>query len=492
MCGIFGIVSTQTHGLPLKIREHLLKIQHRGYDGAGLALVTKPDLNRIILHKDYGLIKDVLTDSVLEAFSRVPIDGYGLGHTRYKTVGECSAQSSQPLLSVDGKLCLAHNGQIVHHENPDSSLLLEYFDKQKPTTIAEVESIIMRIFQEVQGSYSCLLLIQDLGLIAFRDPHGIRPLAITQNIRGDYLFASESVAFQINPNNVEEQYAMTWDLPPGSYAFCYLEMTSRPLTPIQKKQSQQNHQSQQNGLQTKYYQKQLFPNPVLTPCIFEYIYLSHWRSTINNIPVERSRKILGILLADKILEEHPERQIDLVIPVPSTSKIAAKALADKLGVEYLELIRLNPNRKYPRSFILPTQEMRELAVADKFQLDPSATEILKNKKVLLVDDSVIRGTTLRCLVKMFRTLCPDIDKIKVASIAPKVVNKNIYGIDIPNTNNLIAYQKTDDEISEILGTDWIVFQDLDRMLRAFKRLTHFDDFEHSIFVSNQNPIHESF
>lgn len=462
MCGIFGIVTTNSVGLPFRIRDHLLKIQHRGYDGAGMALSTKH--HRIQLYKEYGLINEVLTDQVLETFnSNHELTGYGIGHTRYKTVGECSAQSSQPLLDKNQQFCLVHNGQIVHHTNPDSSLLLEYFTKSSKhqMTLERLETIISQIFQEVQGSYSCLLMIHNFGLVAFRDPRGIRPLVITHTANEEYLIASETSAFQN-----ETQQSNFWDLPPGSYAL-FKNTTSRA-----------NHRPH-----IRYYQTQLIiPQPTPTPCIFEYIYLAHWISTINGLYVRQARILLGQLLAQKILEDHPKRQIDIVIPVPSTSKLAAQSLARAMNVEYRELIQLNPNRKYPRSFILPTQEMRELAVQDKFTIDPHANVLLKNKKILLVDDSVIRGTTLKCLVKMFRINCPEIKRIKVASISPKVVNKNIYGIDIPNTQKLVAYNKTDDEIAQLLNVDWIIFQDLDRMLKAFRTETGFLDFEHSIFI----------
>lgn len=465
MCGIVGIVlvpkSSDHKKLPDLLRESLLKIQHRGYDGAGMALSTS---EKIISHKNYGLITEVLTDEVLTKMkSQNQTILSGIAHTRYKTVGECSLQASQPLVNADGTLCLIHNGQIeANHRLPDSSYLLEIWDQyfqrathnfQTPLIENLIPVILKHIFSTVQGSYSCLVLIQGYGLVAFRDPRGIRPLTIGRSIYGDYFLASEDRCFRTLGYELEEVY----DLSAGS---CLMI---------------------RQGIKPSISRIQIMP-PNLSPCIFEYIYLAHQDSILNQLPVKEARQLLGQILANKIQKEYSDLQIDYVVPIPQTSCYASQILADQLKIPCISLLKLNPHRKRARSFILPTQQLREKAVANKFLFDENYD--FKGKNLLLVDDSIVRGTTLRHLVKTIHEKYLDIGKIYVASIAPAIKNKNIYGIDIPNTELLIAYQRNLDEIREVLGVDVLIYQDLDQMLAEFTKYSGIPKFEYSMFIQS--------
>lgn len=478
MCGIVGAVLNpvsvgRVDGKPdYKILPHLLKnslseIQHRGYDGAGLTIATHETLQ---CTKNYGLIKDVLTEECLSNLlsqCKTPLSGFGLAHTRYKTVGECSPSASQPLLNKNSTLCLVHNGQIeTHHVFPDSGYLLqiwdEYFSKgnhdfQAVMVENLITTVVREIFKTVKGSYSCLVLIQGYGLVAFRDPHGIRPLLVGRTRNRDYFFASEDVCFN---NNTQFPIERVFDLEPGSCMI--VRQGGSYMTP---------HATILNLMENK-----------LSPCIFEYIYLAKQASCLNKLPVEKARELLGETLASKIQREYPTLHIDFVIPVPETSCHATKALADKLNLTYLNIMKLNPNRRQPRSFILPTQELRTKAVANKFILDQEHD--FKGKNLLLVDDSIIRGTTLKHLVKIIRNKYRGINNVYVASIAPPVRNKNIYGIDIPDTELLLAFQRENDEIQDILNVDLVIYQDLQEMLTAFKNYSGIPNFEYSMFVSD--------
>jgi len=447
MCGLTAVLfHPQSEVKPLgpNLRTALSRLQHRGYDGAGIA-ISGP--NRIVLKKGYGLISEVLTHDLL---SELPIGEMGLAHTRYKTVGECTAQASQPLLNQDHTLCLVHNGQIdALDESPDSTKILRELCKYLYQSAAELANVtdeqiqvaIQHVFQTIIGAYSCVLMIQGLGLVAFRDPRGIRPLVYSQNAHGDHFLASEDVAIRAVDSF---RLSLVQDILPGE---CCIIRT--------------------NGTQVN--RQQLIPNPCYTPCIFEYIYLAHLKSTINGIEIKTARKKLGQLLATQIKMRSPVlcSDIDWIVPVPETSCPASQEMALTLQIPYLEILKLDPNRKKARTFILPTQDQREKAVSQKFTLDkdPIVQQKLVGSHILLVDDSIVRGTTLRCVIKMMRDA--GVKHVSVASVAPPVRYKNIYGIDIPNDKLLIANGRNLIEIAQELKADRVIYQHQAPMVESF-------------------------
>ena len=389
MCGIVGIVLKNpqaTNQSPSKLlRQSISKIQHRGYDGTGIAIGTSKGIKT---YKNYGLINNVLADHNITNLNQNHWDGIGLAHTRYRTVGECNLESSQPLTNQKCNLSLVHNGQCkINHSiisakewgnlnniiekrkyASDSVFLLDIWDQEINRYQANdqpkmldiiIPKILAKIFKNVRGSYSCLLNIHGYGLVAFRDPLGIRPLVVGETIDGDYYFASEDITFN------HCQLKKRFDLLPGSAMVI--------------------HQTPGNlDLQVKFYQfrdgkmkivdKNSYGDNIVAyqPCIFEYIYLAHPTSTINGFLVKNARALLGQTLADQIDRDYDVgSEIDYVIPIPESSCFSASVLARTLNLPYLELLSLNPDRKQARSFILPTQQLRENAVANKFLFETS-------------------------------------------------------------------------------------------------------------------------
>lgn len=463
MCGISGLVlqtnSPHQSRLVDLLRASISKIQHRGYDGCGIATI-EPDL--INLRKRQGMIAPFFAD--LTANNYTTEAQVGIAHTRYKTVGPCSDSASQPLLNQEQSICLAHNGQIQaddHH--PDSTFILKYLNQRiskladcnrsPEILISGIFFLVDQLFHQLQGSYSCLLLIHGIGLIAFRDPHGIRPLCLGTNQHGDYLIASESVCITQIPT--EYGFKFERDLLPGE---CLIIRPDHPIS-----------------------SRTFSPPSTFTPCVFEYIYLASSKSAIDQLPVTTARRELGKLLAEHITEQHADLRIDLIVPVPESSCLAAEQLARQLQIRYHHLLELNTNRQKARSFILPTQAEREAAVAEKF-LIPEGYD-LEGNNILLVDDSIVRGTTLRHVIQSIRSRCRNVGEIYVASIAPPIKDKNSFGIDIPNTELLIAYQRTPEQIAQHLKADRVIYQDLSRMLEMFARISPLANyFEHSMFI----------
>ena len=296
------------------------------------------------------------------------------------------------------------------------------------------------------------MLVSGLGLVAFRDPKGIRPLIYGVSLNGDYIIASESVSI----TKLSDSYQIVRDLKPGE---CMIFNSNQ--APVSN-------------------------NPdklcsIFTPCVFEYIYLASSDSIIDKLSVKESRQELGKLLAQHIQSNYHDIKIDLVVPIPESSCVATEVLAKNLGIEYCHLLTLNTNRQKARSFILPTQKEREQAVAEKFIISDKYD--LQGKNILLVDDSIVRGTTLKHVIKHIRNQCINPGKIYVASIAPPIKDKNSFGIDIPNTELLIAYQRNTEEICQLLGADLLIYQDLNKMLEMFSRISPIaKQFEHSMFI----------
>src|SRR3990172_9599291 len=352
MCGLTGIVCHRPdHNLAEKLRQSLLKIQHRGYDGAGLVLDDhKYEIFRLI--KNTGMIPEALSDELITGPLRVcPKDLSneewltGIAHTRYKTCGDTSLNNVQPLISASAQLALVHNGQVNNTNlQPDSRQILEIWQKYEPlVNLKTIQAALKDTFETIEGSYSCLLLIKNYGLVAFRDPLGIRPLVWGQ-FAGGWALASESVALT-NSNVIR-------DILPGT-GLLFRPGVSYPIS------------LRTGSIHSGYRAHSGYKNQFsLLPCLFEFIYLSDPDSVIDGLSVRRARTIMGRQLAKKI--RTLQLQIDLIVPVPDSSCIATRAVAKTLGLPYRELIKLNPGRKQSRSFILPTQSQREIAVRDKF------------------------------------------------------------------------------------------------------------------------------
>lgn len=507
MCGISGLIlhpntsnyfkevdNQRKANLFFLLKNSLLSIQHRGYDGAGLVCAYPHNARfKVGIHKAYGMIHEVLDDELINRFGGDEMPFMGIAHTRYKTKGEWSSNESQPILGnipseTKNMIALIHNGQVETSCSPDSIYLMQIIenyirdnldsiikDNENSSLFDLLLNAVFHIMKTVKGSYSCLLMIENLGMIAFRDPRGIRPLSMAISQNYDYAFCSESIGLDNigqDSNSSISSSLFKWkemrDIRAGE---CVIIQTQKNGYPIY------NTYQYRDDMMTR------------TSCIFEYIYLADRQSRIDGLLVEKSREILGQLLADKIKREKircPDQEeeeviIDIVIPIPQTSCVAARACAMELmDVEYNDqLIRLNPNRVKQRSFILPTQEEREKAVLEKFIIPENMD--FKGKNIMLIDDSIVRGTTLKHIVRRFRESNYNIGKIVVGSVAPAIKHQNIYGIDIPDTERLIAYRRTDEEIARVLNVDCIIYQDLEIMLNTFRNILK-RDFEYSMFV----------
>jgi len=501
MCGIVGLITSNPEALPvpLNLKLALSEIQHRGYDGAGIVLDSKFDLGSFSGSlkskkntgsfkskkntgsfkskkntsfksiKNTGLIDQALSDTLLAELNNTPWE-MGLAHTRYRTSGNLDLESVQPLISESGNFALVHNGQLNQTEcRPDSLQILQIWEKHfakhtntndntipKPldnlteSELADtITSVLKDIFSNVRGSYSCLILIKHHGLVAFRDHNGIRPLIMARHPKLGIMLASETVAFNHLPDLVNWEI---FDIDPGTGIFFQPNLQS---IEFQIEYSGPNSVPWSSG-PAKYP-----PTPVLLPCLFEYIYLAHPDSVLNGLSVRFARQLMGQSLARQIQQEYPDLKIDLIVPVPDSSCIATQSLARSLKLPYHELLSLNRDKSHTRSFILPTQSQREEAVRQKFILKPWPEIALTNfKNLLLVDDSIVRGTTMTHLIIALRSEYPDLENIYVASIAPVIRKANYFGIDIPEAHKLMAYQRTVPEIATILGADLLIYQDL--------------------------------
>jgi len=439
MCGIVGIVA-KTY-VNQTIFDALTVLQHRGQDAAGM--VTS-DGNRFYLRKDNGLVNEVFRTRHMKRL----IGNVGIGHVRYPTAGSSSSAEAQPFyVNSPYGIALAHNGNLTNAEelvdqvfkadlrhvntNSDSEVLLNVFanellaqGKLVPTA-DDIFKAVERVHERVKGGYAVVAMITGYGVVAFRDPNGIRPVVYgkRETEQGDeYMVASESVALDISG------FTRIRDLAPGEAIFIDLD----------------------GNVSTR----QCAKEPRLTPCLFEYVYLSRPDSIIDEVNVYKSRLRQGISLAEKVKRERPEHDIDVIIPIPDTSRTAALEMANHLGVMFRE--GFIKNRYIGRTFIMPGQAQREKSVRRK--LNPIELEF-KDKVVMLVDDSIVRGTTSQQIVQMAREM--GAKKVYFASAAPAVRYPNVYGIDMPAAEELIAHGRTDDEVADAIGADWMLYQDLD-------------------------------
>lgn len=448
MCGIAGIVSSQN--VNQELYEALTVLQHRGQDAAGIVTC---DGHRMNLRKDSGLVRDVFHTRHMRSLQ----GRMGIAHVRYPTAG-CSTTSAeaQPLyVNSPYGIALAHNGnltnaQILKHElfvedqrhintDSDSEVLLNVFAHELQQVgklkidADDVFNAVAAVHKRCKGAYGVVLMITGFGIVGFRDPFGIRPLIYgkRQTDQGtDYMIASESVALDVLG------FKLVSDIQPGEAIV--IETDREPSI------------------------RQCAENPIYSPCIFEYVYFARPDSIIDDISVYKARMRMGDKLAEKIMHERPGHDIDVVIPIPDTSRTAALQLANRLGVKYRE--GFVKNRYIGRTFIMPGQELREKSVRQKL----NAIDLeFKGKNVLLVDDSIVRGTTSMQIIQMARDA--GAEKVYFASAAPPVRYPNVYGIDMPAADELIAHGRSESEVQTELGCDWLIYQALEDLIDAVRK-----------------------
>src|SRR5258705_9330010 len=444
MCGIVGIVGTSA--VNQRLYDALTVLQHRGQDAAGIA--TSGD-GELCVRKGSGLVRDVFQQHhMLELKGNV-----GIGHVRYPTAGCEGISEAQPFyVNAPYGICLAHNGNLTNatelaeiliredrrHLNTtsDSEVLLNVFASELQRigtariTPADVFAALNAVYRRCRGGYAVVAMIIGHGILGFRDPNGIRPLVLGQRDtpRGpEWMLASESVALD------SLSFRLVRDIAPGEAVFI--------------------------DEQGRLHSHQCVPTVRHTPCIFEYVYFARPDTKIDNISVYRARMRMGDRLADKILREHPAHDIDVVIPIPDTSRTSALQLAQRLNLKYRE--GFTKNRYIGRTFIMPGQEQREKSVRRKL----NAIDLeFRGKNVLLVDDSIVRGTTSAQIIELAREA--GARKVYFASAAPPVRFPNVYGIDMPAASELVAAGRTDDEVAKLIGADWLVYQDLEDLVSA--------------------------
>jgi amidophosphoribosyltransferase len=457
MCGIVGVVS-QTPVNQL-LYDALLLLQHRGQDAAGIATNHS---SMFAMYKANGLVRDVFRTRNMRSLH----GNTGIGHCRYPTAGSSSEEEAQPFyVNAPFGITLAHNGNLTNqaelkealfrndrrhiNTNSDSEVLLNVLAHEIQEAAngysLDAEAVFKAVgvvHRRVRGAYAVVAQIAGHGMLAFRDPYGIRPLCLGMN-EGEngveYMVASESVALE------GIGFRFLRDIAPGEAVFI--------------------------GEDGSFHERQCAENPSLNPCAFEYVYLARPDSVIDGASVYATRLKMGEYLADKIRKEIPVEEIDVVMPIPDSSRPAAIQLALKLGVEYRE--GFIKNRYIGRTFIMPGQGMRKKSVRQK--LNAIGSEF-KGKNVLLVDDSIVRGTTSREIVQMAREA--GASKVFFASAAPPVLFPNVYGIDMPTRDELIAYGRTVEEVCAEITADRLVYQDIDALKRSISdvnpALTNFE------------------
>jgi amidophosphoribosyltransferase len=441
MCGIIGIVSKAP--VNQLLYDGLTVLQHRGQDAAG---IVTADGRTFHMHKNKGLVRDVFRTRDMRNLT----GNMGIAHCRYPTAGSAaSIAESQPFyVNSPFGVVLGHNGNLINtaelqrelfqddlrhvNTNSDSEVLLNVLAHELQQSAKgnrlDPEAIftaVAGVHRRAKGAYAIVAMIAGYGMLAFRDPHGIRPLVIGKSeseANGvEFMVASESVALDTLG------YKMMRDVAPGEAILI--------------------------DLSGNFYARQCAVNPTLNPCIFEYVYLARPDSVIDGISVYETRARMGVSLGEKIKRDHPNIEIDVVIPIPDTSRPSAVEVAQVLGVKYRE--GFVKNRYIGRTFIMPGQDARKKSVRQK--LNAMAVEF-KDKNVLLVDDSIVRGTTSKEIVQMARDC--GAKKVYFASAAPPVRFPNVYGIDMPTRSELIATGRDAAQIAEAIGADAVFYQEL--------------------------------
>ncbi|KJF99912.1 amidophosphoribosyltransferase [Photobacterium leiognathi] len=444
MCGIVGIVGSTP--VNQSIYDALTVLQHRGQDAAGICTLES---NRFRLRKANGLVRDVFEAKHMQRLQGT----VGIGHVRYPTAGSSSASEAQPFyVNSPYGISLAHNGNLTNaadiretlfeqakrHVNTtsDSEILLNILANQLehcqsyPISPDEIFTAIAEVHRIVKGAYAVVAMVIGHGLIAFRDPNGIRPLCIgkrEEQGKIEYMVASESVALDA------VGFDFVRDIAPGEAV--YITFDGQLFT------------------------QQCADNPQLNPCVFEFVYFARPDSFIDKVSVYGARLAMGTKLGEKIKREWADVDIDVVIPIPETSCDSALEIARTLDKPYRQ--GFVKNRYVGRTFIMPGQQMRRKSVRRKLNAIRSE---FKDKSVLLVDDSIVRGTTSEQIIEMAREA--GAKKVYLASAAPEIRFPNVYGIDMPSANELIAHGREVDEISNIIGADGLIFQDLQDLVDA--------------------------
>ncbi len=456
MCGIAAIVSHQA--VNQELYDALTVLQHRGQDAAGIVTCES---GRLHLRKENGLARDVFTNAQMLKLRGT----MGIAHVRYPTAGCTSSAEAQPFyVNSPFGLTLAHNGNLTNTEelkhalfvedqrhintDSDSEVLLNVFAHELQSlgklhlSVADVFQAVTGVHRRCRGAYAVVIMIAGYGILGFRDPHGIRPLIYGERKTeqgSEFMIASESVALDVLG------FDLVRDIAPGEAVF----IDKSGLFHAQQCAEQIDH----------------------CPCIFEYVYFARPDSIIDRISVYKARLRMGEKLAQKVIRDWPDHDIDVVIPIPDTSRTAALQLANILGVKYRE--GFIKNRYIGRTFIMPGQKMREKSVKQK--LNAIGLEF-EGKNVLLVDDSIVRGTTSAQIIQMARDA--GAKKVYFASAAPPVRYPNVYGIDMPAAHELIAHNRTEDQVCEAIGADRVIYQDLNDLIDAVRKgnqeILHFD------------------
>ena len=461
MCGIVALFNPNEN-VANAIYDGLIQLQHRGQDAAGISTLNE---NKMHLHKDTGLVTEVFKSDK----SKLNLIGnLGIGHVRYPTAGSNDVNDSQPFYTSNPvNITLAHNGTLTNSESIRKNLLKTHFCQFNTSSDSEalmhlfayelyktnfrklntshVFRALKSIYEKCSGGFSVVALISGIGIVAFRDPNGIRPLSLgTKN--KSYMIASESSALTALDFEAVE------DIKPGEAIIL-----------------------NENG---KLMKRRVVRKNSHTPCLFEFVYFSRPDSSIDDISIHKSRLRMGDFLGDKILKEYPKLNVDVVIPIPDTSRTSAMQVAYKLGVKYRE--GFMKNRYIGRTFIMPGQRNRKRSVKQK--LNPIEIEF-KDKRVLLVDDSIVRGHTSKNIIKMVKKC--GAKKVFLASASPPIRHQNIYGIDMPATTELVAHKRSVKEIKKYIKADELIYQSLEDLKRSASignpKITEFED---SVFTGN--------
>ena len=473
MCGIVGI--SAENNVVGDLYDSLLMLQHRGQDSAGMVVCDSED--KLNSRKSMGYVRDTFLQRHMDKL----VGNYGIGHVRYPTAGGDGKEFSQPMyVNSPYGISLAHNGNLTNSESlanelfhaemrhlntdSDSEVLLNIFahelGKQREIypEAKHIFKAVAKTHRRCDGAYAVIALITGFGLLAFRDNNGIRPLVIgirKGKNRDEYMISSENAAF------ASLGFETLRDVEPGEAVF------------IDNKGTLHTQQC------AEVYQER--------PCIFEYVYFARPDSTIDQISVYKSRMRMGKRLANKITRINPDHDIDVVIPIPDSSTTAALQLADELKIPYRE--GFVKNRYIGRTFIMPHQEERKKSVRRKLNILDLE---FKDKNVLLVDDSIVRGTTSRKIIEMAKEA--GAKKVYFASAAPPVKYQNLYGIDMPATKELVASKKTDEEICAEIGADWLIYQDLNDLIASVQEGNpNIKEFECSVFTGQYiTPLNDGY
>ena len=473
MCGLVGI--SAENNVVGDLYDSLFMLQHRGQDSAGMVVCDSE--GKLNSRKSMGYVRDTFLQRHMDKL----VGNYGIGHVRYPTAGGDGKEFAQPMyVNSPYGISLAHNGNLTNSESlanelfhaemrhlntdSDSEVLLNIFahelGKQREIypEAKHIFKAVAKTHRRCDGAYAVIALITGFGLLAFRDVNGIRPLVIgirKGKNRDEYMISSENAAF------ASLGFETLRDVDPGEAVFI------------------DNNGKLHTQQCAEVYQER--------PCIFEYVYFARPDSTIDQISVYKSRMRMGKRLANKITRINPDHDIDVVIPIPDSSTTAALQLADELKIPYRE--GFVKNRYIGRTFIMPHQEERKKSVRRKLNILDLE---FKDKNVLLVDDSIVRGTTSRKIIEMAKEA--GANKVYFASAAPPVKYQNLYGIDMPATKELVASKKTDEEICAEIGADWLIYQDLDDLIASVQEGNpNIKEFECSVFTGQYiTPLNDGY